>query len=235
MLGQTHDDALDTGPRTRAAGAERLCAATHEVKPVEQMIRFVVAPDGAAMPDLKRRLPGRGLWITATRQALAAAVAHKTFARGFKREVKVAADLVEITERLLEQAALDALAICRKAGSLAIGFAKAEAALLRGPVAAVINAADAGSDGTRKLMALLRQRGDAEAVKVVDRFTSAQLDLALGRSNVVHAALLAGSESDGFLARVARLDCFRAAPMSGTSGQEGHRGRKSAARSRKRT
>src|SRR5215470_11670660 len=120
MLGRPHDDALDAGPRKAAPGAERYCALTHEVKPVEEMIRFVVAPDGAAVPDLKRRLPGRGLWITATRQALADAVARKAFARGFKRDVKVAADLVAVTERLLEQAALDALAICRKAGRLAI-------------------------------------------------------------------------------------------------------------------
>jgi hypothetical protein len=36
------------------------------------------------------------------------------------------------------------------------------------------------------------------------------LDLALGRSNVIHAALLAGPESETFLARAARLDRFRA-------------------------
>ena len=75
-------------------------------------MRFVVAPDGAAVPDLKRRLPGRGIWITATRQALRAAIARNTFARGFKGDVRVASDLVERTERLIERAALDAMAIC---------------------------------------------------------------------------------------------------------------------------
>src|SRR5215470_7232751 len=123
MLGRPHDDALDAGPRKAAPGAERYCAATHEVKPVEEMIRFVVAPDGAAVPDLKRRLPGRGIWITATRQALDAAIARKAFSRSFKREVRVAPDLAEVTERLIAQAALDALAICHKAGKVAIGFA----------------------------------------------------------------------------------------------------------------
>jgi uncharacterized protein len=231
MPADTHHDALDAGPRERAAGAERMCAATHEVRPVAELIRFVVAPDGAAVPDLKRRLPGRGLWITGTRAALAAAVARKVFARGFKREVHVAPDLVELTERLLVEAALDQLAICRKAGLVATGFAKVDAALAREPLAALVNAADAAPDGARKLLAARRQREDAEAIAVVDRFTSAQLDLALGRSNVVHAALLAGSESEGFLARVARLDCFRAAPMSGTSGGA-QRGRKAAGRNR---
>jgi uncharacterized protein len=217
MLGRMHDDALDSGPRKSAPGTERFCAATQEVKPVEQMIRFVVAPDGGAVPDLKRRLPGRGLWITATREALGTAIARRAFARGFKREVRVAPDLIDTTERLIAQAALDALAICHKAGKVVLGFAKVEAALAHQRVAALIQAADAASDGTRKLLAALRRREDAADVAVVGAFTSAQLDLALGRSNVVHAALLAGSESEGFLARLARLDCFRTAPKSGAA------------------
>jgi uncharacterized protein len=216
MLGRMHDNALDSGPRNSAPGTERFCAATHQVKPVEEMIRFVVAPDGAAVPDLKRRLPGRGIWITATRQALGTAIARKAFSRGFKRDVRVAPDLVEVTERLIERAALDALAICHKAGKVAIGFAKAEAALGHPRLAALIQASDAAPDGVRKLLATLRHREDAAQIPVVSAFTSAQLDLALGRSNVVHAALLAGSESDKFLARSARLDCFRAAPKSGS-------------------
>ena len=209
MLGRTQDDALDAGPRNSAPGTERFCAATHQVKPIDEMIRFVVAPDGAAVPDLKRRLPGRGIWITATRQALAAAIARKAFARSFKRDVRVAPDLVETTERLIVQAALDALAMCHKAGKVAIGFAKVDVALVRERVVALINAAEAAPDGTRKLTASLHRREDAAGIAVIDALSSAQLDLALGRSNVIHAALLAGSESETFLARIARLDCFR--------------------------
>lgn len=202
---------LDAGPRRPAPGAERFCAATGQVRPVTEMIRFVVSPDGVAVADLKRHLPGRGLWITATREALRIAVSRKLFGRGFRRDVKVPPDLPAATERLLERAALDALAIARKAGLLAIGFAKAEAALEREKVAALLRAADAAPDGARKLDALLRRRADlgGEAVAVVDTFTSAQLDLALGRSNVIHAALLAGRESDTFMARAGRLDRFR--------------------------
>jgi uncharacterized protein len=214
----TRHDGLDAGPRKSAPGTERFCAATGEVKPVDAMIRFVVGPDGAPVPDLKRRLPGRGIWITATRQALAAAIARKAFARGFRREVRVTPDLVAATERLLEQAALDALAMSHKAGKVALGFAKAETALLRGRVVALISAADASPDGRRKLAGTLRQREDAARIAFVDAFSSAQLDLALGRSNVIHAALLAGPESETFLARTARLDCFRAGSMSGVPG-----------------
>jgi uncharacterized protein len=217
MLGRPHDDALDAGPRKAAPGTERFCVATHAVKPVDEMIRFVVAPDGVAVPDLKRRLPGRGLWITATRQALETAIQRKAFARAFKRDVRVSPDLVAVTERLFEQAALDALAICHKAGKVAIGFAKTELALTRERVAALINAAEAAADGTRKLKACLHHREDAAGIAVVEGLSSAQLDLALGRSNVIHAALLAGPESETFLTRIARLDCFRAGPRSGPS------------------
>src|SRR5260370_34099883 len=150
MLDRTQDDTPDAGPRKIAPGSERYCVATGEVKPVEEMIRFVLGPDGAAVPDLKRRLPGRGIWITATRSALETAIARKAFARSFKRDVRAARDLVATTERLLEQAALDALAIAHKPGKDAIGFATGEAALSRDPVAGLVCAADASPARTRK-------------------------------------------------------------------------------------
>ncbi len=219
MLANIQDDGLDGGPRRTAPGSERFCAASGAVVPVADMIRFVLAPDGSAVPDLKRRLPGRGIWITATRQALRTAVARKAFARSFKREVRIAADFVESTERLIERAALDALSVAHKAGKVAIGFGKAEAALTRNRVVGVLHAREAAPDGVRKLAAA-RQRndGDGGKIAVIEAFTSAQLDLALGRPNVIHAALLAGPESDTFLARAARLERFRTAGPDHRSG-----------------
>jgi uncharacterized protein len=206
----TDGDPLDAGPRKIAPGAERYCAATGAVRPVDDMIRFVVAPDGRPVADLKRRLPGRGIWVTATRQALRTAVARKAFARGFKREVTPAPDFIEATERLIEQGALAALAIAHKSGNVAIGFGKADAALARDRVVGLVHAADAAPGGVRKLNAMLRrQEADTAGIVVVDAFSSVQLDLALGRSNVIHAALLAGRESDTFLLRVERLGRFR--------------------------
>jgi predicted RNA-binding protein YlxR (DUF448 family) len=228
MLGRTHHDALDAGPRKTVPGTERFCAATGEVKPVDAMIRFVLDPQGAAVPDLRRRLPGRGVWITATRSALRTAITRKVFARAFKRDVRLAGDLVATTERLLEQAALDALAIAHKAGNAAIGFGNVDAALARDRVRVLIDAAEAAPDGTRKLMAALHRRHDAGEIAVIDVFASAQLDLALGRSNVIHAALLAGPESETFLARVARLDGFRTGMASGPPGIRQDRNRRSA-------
>jgi uncharacterized protein len=209
MLAGLHNEALDAGPRTTAAGTQRFCAVTRTVKPIDDMIRFVIGPNGAAVPDLKRRLPGRGIWITATRNALDAAVARKAFARSFKREVRAAPDLVDMTERLIERAALDALAIAHKAGKIALGFTRTQAALAHEPVLAVLNAADAAPDGARKVAAALHRREDATKIRAVTMFSSAQLDLALGRSNVIHAALLAGPESETVLARVDRLERFR--------------------------
>ncbi len=229
MLAHTHDhahaDELDAGPRGSAPGRERRCAVSGAVAPVGSLLRFVVAPDGAVVPDLKRRLPGRGLWITATRQALAEGIKRKAFARGFKRDVRVATDLAETTERLIERAALDALAIAHKAGKVAIGFAKTEAALTQERVTALINAADGAADGSKKLNAALRRRIGPEPadIAVIETFNSAQLDLAFGRSNVIHAALLAGPESETFLARLRRLEHFRTGGLEARNGCEERR------------
>lgn len=217
-------DELDAGPRKGNPGAERLCAVSRAVKPVDELIRFVVGPDGV-VPDLKRKLPGRGLWITADRHTLKDAVARHVFAKGFKREVRVSPALVEETERLLVRAALDALAIAGKASLVAAGFAKVEAAIEHDAVVGLLHSAEAGADGTAKLAGVLRRRDDPKAIPVIQAFTTAQLDLALGRSNVVHAALLAGPANDTFLARYSRLERFRAGEKA-QGGDQGGSGRK---------
>jgi uncharacterized protein len=209
VLARIENDTLDGGPRKVAPGSERFCAVTGARAPVSEMIRFVLAPNGSVVPDLRRRLPGRGVWIMATRQALRTAIARNAFARSFKREVRIAPDLIDSTERLIEQAALDALSIAHKAGKVAIGAAKTEAALARGPVAGILHAREAATDGMRRLEGALRDCNRAGGIAVVETFASAQLDLALGRSNVIHAALLAGPESKKFLARAAHLERFR--------------------------
>jgi uncharacterized protein len=132
---------LDRGPRGRERA--RLCAATRTVRPVSDLMRFVVGPNGEAVPDVKGKLPGRGIWVTATRDALGEAIRRRVFARGFKREVRLPGDFVERAEALLERAVLDALAVVGKAGLVATGFAKAEAALERGQVVALLHAAEA--------------------------------------------------------------------------------------------
>jgi predicted RNA-binding protein YlxR (DUF448 family) len=211
MLAAAQDSELDSGATSVAPEMERTCALTREVKPAAEMIRFVVGPNGEAVPDVKRKLPGRGIWITATRAAIEDAVRRNVFARGFKREVRVALDLAAQTEQMIERAALDALAIAGKAGTVITGFSKVETAAGRDGILALIHAADAADGGKRKLTGGLHRNtpGKSPGIAVIDAFTGAQLDLALNRPNVVHAALLAGPGSETFLTRVARLMRFR--------------------------
>jgi predicted RNA-binding protein YlxR (DUF448 family) len=211
----TQEAELDRGATSVAPGTLRTCAATRDQKPVSEMIRFVMGPAGEAVPDVKRKLPGRGLWLTGSRKVLEEAIKRNVFARGFKRPVKVSPDLAAETQRLLERAALDALAIVAKAGAVITGFAKVEAAVGRDEALALIHASDGAVDGKRKLDGLLRRNSEendeenAREIAVIGDFSGAQLDLALSRPNVVHAALLAGPGSETFLARVARLAHFR--------------------------
>jgi predicted RNA-binding protein YlxR (DUF448 family) len=200
---------LDNGPHSRER--ERMCVLTREVRPVVDLIRFVIGPDGAAVPDLKSKLPGRGVWVTATQQALDKAIKNKALVRGFKRDVRLNVDLPAQTGQLLERAALDALAMAGKAGLVAHGFGKTEAALADEDekVVGLIHGAEAAPDGVRKLGAVLKRRDSGDQVAVITSLTTAQLDLALGRPNVVHAALLAGPASETFLARLRRLERFR--------------------------
>jgi len=209
MLARLDDSLTDNGPKK--SGPERLCVVTREVKPVDELLRFVTAPDGSVVADLKRNLPGRGLWITATRDALAAAVKRKSFAKGFKQDVRAGMDLIAQTDALLERSALDALAIAGKAGQVAAGFMKVEAAIARSQILALLHAKEAAADGIRKLNAALHRRFAEEAgnIPTISDFTSQQLDLALGRANVVHAALLAGPAGNSFIARYLRMTRFR--------------------------
>jgi predicted RNA-binding protein YlxR (DUF448 family) len=206
---------LDNGPRTNRSGTERMCAVTRQVRPIDELIRFVVAPTGEVIPDLKRKLPGRGLWVSASHKAVAEAVRRNQFGKGFRRDVRVALTLPTDTENLLVRGAVEALAMAAKAGQVVAGFAKVEGALQGHQAVALIHAADGAADGIRKLDAILRQKagndGESPEFPVIGVLTSEQLDLALGRSNVIHAALLAGAAGKTFLSRSQILVRYRMA------------------------
>lgn len=210
--------ALDRGPRAIRPGAERTCAVTRQVRPVEELIRFVLAPTGEVVPDLKRKLPGRGLWLSASRSAVETAVRRRVFAKGFKCNVQVPPDLADQIDALLRRSLVDALAMAGKAGQVVAGFTKVESALAAGQAVALIHAADGAPDGIRKLNALARS-GDgsascSRALPVVRFLSSTDLDLALGRTNVIHAALLEGAAGKTFLSRSQLLVQYRLADDS---------------------
>src|SRR3954463_868180 len=174
------DPDLDNGPRTEKSATMRMCAVSREVHPIDELIRFVVAPSGDVIPDLKRKLPGRGLWVSASRRAVAEAVRRNQFSRGFKRDIRPAATLAADTEALLVRSATEALAMVAKAGQVVSGFSKVEGALREGQAQALIHASDGATDGIRKLDAIVRQKrgnpDDLPEFPIVDVLTSAELD-----------------------------------------------------------
>jgi hypothetical protein len=213
------DPDLDNGPRTERFATVRMCAVSRQVRPIDCLIRFVVSPEGEVVPDLKRKLPGRGLWVSASRQTVAEAVRRHQFTKGFKRDVRVSPTLAADTEALLARGVVDALAMAAKAGQVISGFGKVEDALSsrpdHSPIGALIHASDGAADGIRKLDAIVRQKAgindNSNQIPVVTALTSKQLDLALGRSNVIHAALLAGPAGKTFLSRSHVLVRYRMA------------------------
>jgi len=220
------DPDLDKGPRTDKSATARMCAVSRVQRPIDELIRFVVSPQGDVVADLKRKLPGRGLWLSASRETVAEAVRRHQFSKGFKRDVRVAATMPADIDILLCRSAVEALAIAAKAGQVISGFAKVEGALTarqRGAeVQALIHASDGAEDGIRKLNALARQNAgnwaENSGFPVITALTSAELDLALDRSNVVHAALLAGPASKTFLSRSQTLVRYRLADADRTAG-----------------
>jgi predicted RNA-binding protein YlxR (DUF448 family) len=193
------------------SGSERTCVVSGWKGPPEAMLRFALSGAGEVVPDIARKLPGRGVWTRLDFATVRGAAMKQAFSRGFHAHAAAALELAEQVDRLLERDALQFLSIVNKAGLAVTGAAKVEAAIRAGTVAALVHAADGAPDGASKLDRVLRGRSGeaADAVARINLFRSSQLDLALGRTNVIHAALNAGEASAAFLAKVARLKQYR--------------------------
>lgn len=196
---------------------ERTCIVTRAKGLPEDMIRFVVGPGAIVVPDIRRKLPGRGVWVTAWAGHVAEAVKRQAFSRGFKTKVVASDSLAAEIEALLTKDCLQALSIASKASQVVSGFVKVEEAIATGAIAGLVHATDCGADGMRKLgQSLRRHYGNERARPRIELFRSGQLDLALGRANVIHAALIEGPASEGFLERCRKLTLYR----SGSPGAE---------------
>lgn len=206
----------------------RMCALTRAEKPVGELIRFVLSPDGEIVPDTDAKAEGRGVWITLNEEAVAQAVKKKVFARSLKTEVRVPPDLAGLTRLRLEQRLLSALAMCRKAGQITLGATKVKALLDKGDLIALITASDAAADGRSKMVGPLKALHYAAEEAGIDGFdvphfellTSEQLGLALGLENVIHAALTNGAAAQAALAKARRLALFSAKPDRDVSGRD---------------
>jgi predicted RNA-binding protein YlxR (DUF448 family) len=192
-------------------GPLRLCALSRARKPPEELVRFVAGPDGAVVPDLARRLPGRGVWVDATRASVTAAVRQKVFARSLKRQVTVSADLPAQVERLMAKRLAEALSLANKAGLVVAGFAKVEELIARGRAAALIHATEAAPDGVAKLDRQFKglHGPDGAAGEIVGELTGAELSLAMGRPNVIHAAAAGGGATHRLIEEARRLRRYR--------------------------
>ena len=172
-----------------------------------RLVRFVAGPDGAVTPDLARKLPGRGVWVAASRAAIETAAKKGLFARAAKAPLKAGPDLADEVERLLRTRLLAALGLARKAGDLTFGYERVLAAIQAGRAAWLIEASDGSLDGRRKLLAQARKLQPPP--QVFGLFTAAELGLALGASNVIPTAFLAGRGAERWTTDVERLAGFR--------------------------
>ena len=198
-----------TPPPATHAEASRLRRdlVSGEVMDEARLVRFVPGPAGAVVPDLARKLPGRGVWVAATREAVQTAARKGLFARAAKAPLKAAPDLADQVENLLRTRLLAALGLARKAGELTLGYEKVLSAILAGKVAWLVEASDGSDEGRRKLLAAARRA--TSQPRLLAEFSSSELGLALGAPNVIHTAFLAGRGAGRWTADVERLAGFR--------------------------
>jgi predicted RNA-binding protein YlxR (DUF448 family)/ribosomal protein L7Ae-like RNA K-turn-binding protein len=181
-------------------GPLRTCIVTGETMAPERMIRFVVGPSidggpGDVVPDLARRLPGRGMWLKAERAIVEQAVAKKAFARAARAAVKAAADLPERIEHLLLLRTLEDLARARRAGRAVAGFVKVEQMIGRRRVGLLVVANEADGDGLGKLQ--------ASGLPIERLGSVADLGGVFGREQAVYVAIAQDDASGAFIQRIA--------------------------------
>ena len=207
-----------------AASRERRDAVSGEVMPEARLVRFVAAPDGQVVPDLARKLPGRGVWIEATRSAVSQAVKRNAFARSAKAPLRRAGDLADQVAALFRQRLLASLGLARRSGDLTFGFEKTAGAVEAGRAAWLIEASDGAADGRRKM---LQSAGRTDIPpRLLAAFSSDELSLALGLGPVIHLGFLAGQAAQRWTVDVERYAGFdpllppgwREGPGEGRSG-----------------
>lgn len=186
-----------------SSASARRCVATRAVLPKSHLVRLVVGPDTGLVPDIAERLPGRGLWITASRKVVAAAT-DKVFSRAARARVSVPDGLADTIEALLAQRCLETLGLARRAGQAAAGFEKVREWLRNGRGHVILTAADGAAGGREKVA---RQ---APTVPVVAVLTRAELGSVFGRDNSAHAVVSAGGLAERLIADGRRLAGFRA-------------------------
>lgn len=202
---QTVDMEAPPHPPAPGRARSRRCIMRRETLPAEQLVRFVVAPDGTLVPDVAGKLPGRGLWMGARRDIVAAARVGDVFSKVAGVAVTVPEGLADRIERLLARRCLDLIGLARRAGKAVTGAEKVRGLLASGRAGVLVQASDGAAGGRAKLRALARD------VPVIGCFTCAELGHVFGRDFAVHAAIARDPLAERLVAEAGRLAGFRCA------------------------
>jgi predicted RNA-binding protein YlxR (DUF448 family)/ribosomal protein L30E len=203
---------------------ERKCILSAEHGARDDLIRLALGPDGDVLPDLGAKAPGRGAWVTPDRQLIETAVAkgklRGALLRAFKgATIRVPDDLVDRIAQGLQRRALDRLGLELRTGNLILGSDRILDKIRAGRVHLLLHAADASADGRGKLDQKLRVSEMGESVVLpVGR---SELSVALGRENVVHAALCDRAAAIRVAAAVSRWRAFCGTNDDGADGEHG--------------
>ena len=209
-MGGVSDAALVMSePDPAGKSPSRRCIATREILDKSVLIRFVLDPQNQVVPDLRQRLPGRGLWVKAEPAALAQAIKTNAFAKAAKQPARIPADLLDHVTALLRQDVVHLLGLARKSGDLTTGFEKVERELRNNRVSLLIAASDAAVDGRTKLARLA-----GSDVEIWSPLSAAELAAALGRETAVHVALKPSGIAERLHLACRRLAAFEAADAS---------------------
>ena len=188
--------------KPKTDNVERKCIVTGEVTPTAGLICFVVGPENLVYPDVLGKLPGRGMYVTATRSALEVATRGQ-FSRSAKQAVTVPDGLADEVERQVCRHAVDLIALTRKSGRAVCGFEKVKGWLAGGEnVRVLLQASDGSERGKAKLWT-------PEGARYFGCFTSEELGLAFGRGSVIHGALSTGKLSNRVVEEATKLRGLR--------------------------
>ncbi|WP_149536530.1 RNA-binding protein [Siccirubricoccus phaeus] len=203
-------------------GPLRRCVVTREVRPKQEMLRFVLGPDRHLVPDLQGKLPGRGMWLSARADVLERAVTRGAFQKAARGTVHLPPDLRARIEDGLRGRLRDLVGMARRAGQAVSGWVAVREWLQAGKVGLLVEASD-GSPAERAR--LVGSRG----TPVVAPLPAAELGGIFGRDHAVHVAIAPGRLADAILAEAGRLSGLAgaAAQPAGTGRENPGPGRES--------
>ncbi|MDH3228664.1 MAG: RNA-binding protein [Alphaproteobacteria bacterium] len=203
QAGLRHDTPRIAAPR-EGQTAQRRCIVTGEVRPRDELLRFVVDAEGRLTPDITGRLPGRGIWLSPDRDSIKRARARKLFERAARRALQIDEGLDDRIETLLASRCLELIGLARRAGQAVAGYEKVRAMLRKGRGAILLAAKDGAEDGREKV------RAASPELPVLDCLKADELGRAFGRDRTVHAALSHGALADRLRIDARKLMGFRA-------------------------